>query len=281
VIRTVLEDMNESGMGPTGDGTYRPALRRLTIDLSDLVEGNADKDVPGLKHGFADRNELVRWEQCLCVRSLGNVPQYVYQGLASQMASPKERPVIQALIDADEMPDATAKDERQRFRKRVVMRAFDRAFRRLRLGAKEYIDDADDGDEHDPQTQKHIAMRPSLDELDSWQRVALDQVLEGFDSRDEILDWASVLENATHGEPIEIPDPNEDAVPVSKFVAGVHERDPFAEMMMNSKYRRVRGIWAARFLIPSFNAGVRDIFPASGELPKGVVDDSSREPTDW
>lgn len=272
MIREVLEGVE--GNGDDALGSVRPSLQRLSLDAHDLIHGNPRKDVPGLEGGFKSRAELIRWEQQLAVRSLGEVPMVIYQGLASQLASPRDRPLVQALVAGSGMDPKTARHWRTRVRERVVLPAFDRAFRQLRKDATEYTEGAADDDEHHPLKQRYIAMRPSLDELNKWQTSALDAVLDGgLEDRTAILDWMPVLENATHGEPIQLPDG--ETIPVSEFVARVHDRDPWAEMLIEPERRRVRETWVARFIVPSMNAGVRQLLGTSGEVPDNTTESHS------
>jgi hypothetical protein len=264
VIREVLGDVEQGRDDALG--SVRPALQKLSLDAHDLIHGSAEKDVPGLKGGFSDRAELIQWEQQLAIRSLGEVPMFLYQGIASQLASANERPIAQALIAGSGMNTRTAEHWRTRVRERVVLPAFDRAFRQLRTSATEYATGADEDDAHQPLKQRYIAMRPGLDELNKWQRSALDPVLseDGFEDGDAILDWLPIVVNATHGEEIRLPD--DETIAVSEFVARVHDRDPWRELMTDPERQRIREVWAARFLIPTFNAGVRELLGTSGEV---------------
>lgn len=268
MIRGVLEDVEGAdGNRDAALGSVRPSLQRLTLDAHDLIHGNPKRDVPGLEDGFVDRAELLRWEQQLAVRSLGEVPMFIYQGIASQLSSSNDRPLTKALLNDPEMSSTTAVHWRTRVRERVVLPAFDRAFRQLRKSATEYVEGADQDDAHHPLKQRYIAMRPSLDELNKWQTHALDEVLnegDGLEDRGAILDWTSVIINATHGEPIQLRDG--ETIPVSAFLARIHDRDPWAELLTEPDRQRVRETWVARFLIPSFNAGVRELLGTSGEV---------------
>lgn len=277
MIERFLQELHSDDEDPEGFGTYRPALRRLTLDADDLVHGS--EAVPGLRGGFGSRSELLQWEQRLAVRTLGEVPQFVYQGIASQLASPNERPLVEALLDSE---SARAEEHRLRMRRRVVIPAFDRAFRRLRIDATEYLDETDastgerttsksqDKATRNPEKQSNIAMRPSLEELDTAQQFVLDQLLpDGLDSRDDILEWGNIVVNACHGEAISLGD---DHLSIGAFIDRHHARDPWAELLTEPRLRRPRGAWAARFLIPTFNAAVREILPTSGELPDGTTE---------
>lgn len=279
MIERFLKELHTDESDPEGFGTYRPALRRLTLDAHDLIYGG--DDVPGLKGGFDTRTTLIHWEQRLSVRTLGEVPQFVYQGIASQLASPGDRPLVEALLDDESAPRSV--EARTRMRRRVVIPAFNRAFRRLRIDATEYLNemDAKTGTEsksmtqekatRNPAKQSNIAMRPSLEELDTAQQFVLDQLLpHGLDSRDEILEWGDVLVNATHGEPIYLP--TGETIDVGAFVERHHDRGPYTELLTDPGLRRPREAWVARFLIPTFNAAVREILPTSGELPDGETE---------
>lgn len=283
MIREILEDAREAE-GDAALASFRPSLQRLVLDALDLIDGYEDEEtgehVAGLSGGFENRTELVYWMQRLAVRSLGEVPMFVYKGIAAQLASPHDRPVVQALLTESDMDSATAEHFRERVRKKVVLRGFDQAFRRLRIDATEYIDEADEGDRHNPREQRYIAMRPALDELDEWQRHALDVFLiDGFENREDIIDWAFILENATHGEPIVLPDRDDSTMPVGEFVDRCHTQDPMAKMLIDPEMQRVRETYAARFLIPTFNAGVRELLGTSGEMVDETETSSREGPT--
>lgn len=276
MIERFIRQLHDAGDDPTQLETYRPALRRLTIDANDLVNSDVH---PSLSGGFDSRTDLIHWLQRLATRSLGEVPQVVFYGMAEQLANPDDTPLVLALLDDPSMDADTCEHWRKRVQRRVVFDAFDRAYRRLRVDATEYLNEADvggpggrgeapDRDAHDPMDQPNIAMRPSVEELDSAQRFILSELLpDGLNDTDEILDWGNVLVNATHGEPIHLPD--ETDVPVATFVDRLYERNPFAEMMVDPRRVRVREDIAAKFLLPTFNLAVRKILPTSGELPAG------------
>lgn len=278
MIERFLKELHTDEDDLEGFGTYRPALRRLTLDADDLVRGG--DDVPGLEGGFNSRTELVHWEQRLSVRTLGEVPQFIYQGIATQLASADRRPLVEALLDGD---SPSSKETRVRMRRRVVIPAFNRAFRRLRIDATEYLNETDaaSGEKSEsksqgkatrnPEKQSNVAMRPSLEELDTAQQFVLNRLLpDGLDNRDDILEWGNVVVNATHGEPIYLP--NGETISVGPFIERHHDRVPYVELLTDPRLRRPRQAWAARFLIPTFNAAVREILPTSGELPDGKTE---------
>lgn len=265
-IRDLLETVESEGR-EDALGSVHPALQKLTLDTHRLVNGGAD-GLPALSDGFDSRAELIRWEQQLAVRSLGQVPMFVFHGIASQLASGRDRPLVEALVADSTLPDGASAEWRNRVRKKAVLPAFNRAYRELRKQATQYGTRSDEGDDHQPLTQRYIAMRPALDELNEWQRNALVPVLDpdGFEDADAILNWLPVVVNATHGEPIELPD--EETVPPAEFVDRLHDRDPWTELLTDPERRRVREAFAARFLIPSFNAGARQLAPIASEVPQ-------------
>lgn len=247
--------------------SYRPALQRLALDTMALVEGDEGAGIPGLEGGFATAEELVEWEQRLAIRALGQVPQVVFQGVASQLATAHDRPLVQALLDADEMGAEVAQEWRRRFRKRVVHESFDAAYRELRGEVTEYVDDAGADDDHDPVRQRYLAMRPGLEELDEWQRRSLGALFSGELREDgAIMEWATMLENACYGERIRFPGEDDD-VPVGRFLADLDDRDAFVDLLTAPAYDRPRAVFAARFLIPTFNAATREMLSSTGEMP--------------
>jgi len=136
-----------------------------------------------------------------------------------------------------------------------------RALRELRDDAGEYLDkDASRSSSestHDPSLQRYIAMRPALDELERYQQTALEDLLDGLEDRGAILEWGDDLELATHGELSE------------SFVERCYRERATASLLTSEEpeQTRARELFAAYYLIPVYNRGVRDLANRAGEQP--------------
>lgn len=237
----------------------RPALVKLTEDIRGLEQE--------LFNGFQSRRAVLEWTQRLAVRTLGEVPMEWYQEIAAAFrgrpAKAGERARLSALLHPDartrEMPERECKEFRRQISARTIRPAGHRAFRQLRNDAGEYVDDPSSGTNsaHSPQRQRYIAMRPALNDLETHQQTALAQVLDGFSDREDILTWGHDLELATHGE-------------ISgSFVTDCYTESPTRRMLISDEEpdERARELFAAHYLIPAFNAGVRDLSGRAKELP--------------
>jgi len=244
----------------------RPALVRLKLDLEQLETELYD--------GFGRRRDVLDWMQRLCVRTLGRTRQEFIEGLGRQFRGRvddrRERVLLSALlVPAARERDLDAevvKELRERLNATVLAPAYHRALRHLRKDAGEYIDSAQESTAsgHDPQVQRYIAMRPAVDELDDNQSNVLETVLDGFDEPADILEWGRDLELATHGE---IPD---------DFTRRCYVEQSTRRMLLSGARadERARELFAATYLMPAFNRGVRDLVGRAGEQP-----DDSSDPT--
>lgn len=247
--------MSETEDEPTESA--RPALVKLTNDINEQRER--------FLSGLSSRREIVEFGQALTIRTLGEVPDRFYAELARELRFPldEEQSVfIAALLDdesrARELDPEKAAELRQEIWMLMIYPASHRALRKLRKSAGEYLDNPEGGPgNHAAALQRHIAMRPALDELDRKQRSVLESVLDGFDDRDEIVEWSSEMELATHGE---IPD---------HFVVRCYKEHPTSLFLTadNDIGKRWRELFAATYLLPYFNRGVRDLSGRAGEIP--------------
>jgi len=245
--------------------SFRPALERLTLDVADMRTALFD--------GFDDRTAVLRWERRLVVRTLGELPDRVIGGVARQYridtdSAEAEPTLLAALLEPDarrrDLADDAARALRERFWGTFVVDAYHRAFRKLRKDTGEYFDREETGPAgHDPRVQAYVAMRPALDELEAYQQQALDECLAGFADGEAILEWAETVEQATHGE---LPD---------RFVARCYDERSTRRLLTGDLEGASTGreLFAARFLLPAFNEGVRDLAGRTGETP---ADDSPR-----
>ncbi len=240
--------------------SHRPALQKLALDLQDLRTE--------LLEGFGSRRDVLEWSQRLTVRTLGEIDQKWYLELARQFrgepASGRERALMSALLvraEREREIDSDAVDElRERMAVTLLGPSGHRALRQLRDDAGEYLDDSESRSgesQHNPQLQRYIAMRPALDELETYQKRTLAECLDGFGDRSEILEWGDDLELATHGE-------------LSETFLERAYREPSTWKMLTSTQpadERARELFAAHHLIPAYNRGVRDLADRAGEQP--------------
>lgn len=259
--------------------TYRPALVKLTQDLR--------QSQSELFAGFPSRRELLLWMQRLTVRTLGELPQRYFWELARQFRLDVRDDVRQGVLLAGllqgsertrDLPVEVVDELRERLAASMIRPAFDRAFRSLRKDAGEYIDEGDAETAHDPSTQRFVAMRPALDELEEWQETALIECIDGFDEPKEILQWGESVELATHGEINQLDKP--EWVPTSSvdedFITRCFsERSTRAVLCAEDGGRAARELLASMHLIPAYNRGVRDLSGRSGELPDADTVDKS------
>ena len=268
--------------------TYRPALVKLTGDVEDLQRE--------LLVGFADRSALLEWLQRVAVRTLGELPQRVYWEIArqfvlDQLVEVEQGALLASLLRPAErdrhLPEHAVEELRERFVATQLRPAYHRAYRELRTDATEYVDETSDDSAHDPARQRHPALRPGLRELDEWQQRALAELLGGFADRRAILDWSSTLEHATHGELDEV-EPPEWATDANVGVGGVSgsQRDFIERCYSEPSARRVltapgedsaeiRELFAAFWILPAMNRGVRVLAGRAGELPDVEVERSA------
>ncbi|EMA59923.1 hypothetical protein [Halorubrum kocurii] len=234
--------------GDLEEGSYRPALVKLVDDVRDSEHQ--------LLRGFGSRREVLLWTQELAVRTLGEMPQEWFHQMARQFrgvpASEHERTLVSALLRPQyrtrDLAEAKAREFRRQLSARTIRPAAHRAFRELRADAGEYVDDGS-ADQHAPGKQQYVAMRPAIHELHENQRRTLKRVLDGFEDREAILDWGHDLELATHGEIDEA------------FVTRCYGEQSTRRLLTGTDQseRRGRELFAAHYLIPVYNRGVRDL----------------------
>ena len=246
----------------------RPALVRLALDIEGLIEE--------LEAGFASRTEILRWLRRLITRTLGEVDTGFYRQMSTQFRGlandGRERTLLAALLREDARVRELDPDVIDRLRHELVVEfiepAFHRAFRSLRKSATEYVDEDGDSSDHNPLKQRYIAMRPALDELDSLQEQALETLLAGFADRRHIRQWGTVLELATHGE-----------ISEGFIQRATRERSTHALLTASEPtpaQQRARVLFAAHYLLPSMNRGVRELRDRTKEEPHAEQEDRDR-----
>jgi hypothetical protein len=215
-------------------------------------------------------------------RTLGEVETPFYRALAEQfraagsrrgspelgvskiITSDRETTLLAGLLEgssrARDMDPHAVRELRRDVATSVLDPAFRRAFRQLRKSATEYVDDeSSDGSDHSPEEQRYIAMRPALDELDGYQRRATSAVLEGLEDADMVRRWSTLVELATHGE-------------IDDEILRRSTREESTLSLLTSRdgtdaQARARELYAAFYLLPAFNRGVRDLRDRAKEEP--------------
>lgn len=236
---------------------------------SQLVDGVAAMR-DELLDGFESRGAVLRWEQKLGVRTLGTVPTRRYRQIAREFVPDdhnSEGTLLAAFLTPDartrDLTDDVARQLRERWASDVLAPACAASFRELRTSASEYnASDSDGVAGHDPAGQA-FAMRPVLAELDEFQYEALDMALGGLEDKSEILEWGDTLTKATRGEPI---DPKRGP---GAFPAKCYREESVVRLLTDTsdEYQRAREAFLAKWLIPAFNRGVRDLTKKATEEP--------------
>lgn len=242
----------------------RPSLVKLTDDKGEIRDA--------LLQGFDSREAILFWLQKVCVRTLGEIPDRFVEAFSREFKPRRtdgQMPTLMAALhtpyarNRDDIDDEAARELRRRLATEYIEPASVRAFNRLRERATEYVGESDDETDYDPQKQRYIAMRPVLDELEQTQQDCLQQLLDGFDDKDELVRWFDVLQLATHGEVD------------SEFLTRCYKEKSTRKMLLGDeeKHKRAREVFAAEYILPLFNAGVRDLSGRATEQPDADSDD--------
>jgi hypothetical protein len=228
---------------------------KLTADAGDIQREWLD--------GFANRREILFWIQKAGVYTLGELPNVFIHDLKRQFrhSEHKEGTLLAVLLKpyarTREIPDEHAEYVREILVAEEIQPAQSRAFDRLRERATEYVTESKEDDQHDPNRQRFIAMRPSLDELFERQQETLESFLDGFDDARDILEWSNEMPLATHGE-IE-----------SDLLKRMYREEGTVRVLTGDKqsHERTRELFAIQFLLPAYIAGVRDMTGRASEQP--------------
>jgi hypothetical protein len=233
------------------DDASQPALSRLALDCRGYRQA--------LLAGFEDREAVLAWAVGATGATLGRLPttfhHAVHEAFVTDVGG--DRPPLLGGLCGDDavVPQATARDMRERLTARLFAPAASRAVRTLREDAQEVAPSRDESGV-DPEREQHAAMRPSLSEIETHQERALTALLAGFESIDALLAWGDVLDLATHGE---IPDEYLASVassPVTRQLLVVEDAD------RHRAAREVIGAW----LLRHFAAGTRSRYQHAAEV---------------
>lgn len=221
---------------------FTPALNKLSDDQRDWLHH-------WTRDGYDSRRDLITSVNQMQFWSLGRVPDSWYKGICSKHV------LLSVLITSDRrtmwredpVDLETAKEERRMLAAKYIRPAFRAAFRELRTDAKQYTNEEERVDS--VESQPYFAMRPALNELYERQSRALVQLLDGFDSMDDVDDWLSRLDGATLGELAKV-EPDFDWM--------IHRRQSNQTVLLGdtSAYERERELWASVYLLPAYNRAV-------------------------
>ena len=245
---------------PTFDAPTRPALETLSRDQRELLRS--------WLAGFADRADLLRWCHEATVATLGQLPPEWHRDrlmslseLSTLVVDERER---RRWLDEDALLDRErAREWRLAVASTDLIPACQTALRRIRWSAVEYTSDHDDDNPAyvDVDDQDEPAMRPGLGETAERQRWVVDRGLEGFDSRDEIVEsWIPVAIHASFGELDE------------SLASAFWSEQPLRAMFVDRDDRAAqfyRESFLAVEFLPAFNRAVEQLADRSGEAVSG------------
>ncbi|WP_435145928.1 hypothetical protein [Halobaculum sp. P14] len=236
--RALHDRLEDAGV----DHPTRPATAKLTHDQMDLLVD--------LLNGFGSRGELLEWQQDLVIQTVGQLEDSWYSRVASSA------PTVSALLGepwgtTDDMPPALAREVRRGIAAKDLLPAFHAGHAVARWAAVERVDhldddgEGDDIDPIDPREQQYPLMRPAFGELDGQQEAALADLLEGFETAEELLAWAHRVTSASYAE-----------IERSTVTAPYFEQPLRRRLLGTSPTPEetfVRESWASEYLLPAFN----------------------------
>lgn len=238
----------------------RPALEQLRLDQEEHLKE--------LRSGFPERRDLLLWMQKFSILSAGDLPDKAVRQLCSRRdwlaALLTDEEDERSVYYTGELGDDVASRMRQRLESGAVLPAFRTGYRQLRRRVKEI----DPQDENYPEIedQGYLAMRPAFDESIKKQRAVLKSLLNGFADRDAINSWSQRLVDATMGE-----------VDASIAVDITESKALYRYMTgYGDTAERGREEFAARRVLPAFNAAARVLVEESGEYRTHPPSDPQR-----
>nr|WP_240147578.1 hypothetical protein [Halorussus sp. JP-T4] len=254
-----LRDEFHDALETAGVETHtRPATAKLTHDQADLLVD--------LLAGFDSRRAILEWEQELVIQTVGQLKDEWYTRTAS------DAPTVAALLGepwgpCETMPPELAVEIRRGMVAKDLLPAFHAAHEVARWAAVERVDHLDDDaegdgpDEIDPQAQKYPLMRPAFGEVAGQQAAALEALLEGFRSAEELLGWTLRVVGASYAQI------DRETVTTPYFEQPLRRRlvgqDP------DGRDRFIRESWAAEFLLPAFNRAADQLGQRASEVTAG------------
>lgn len=249
--------------------TTYPALLKLEDDQRRCVENFRD--------GFEHEDDVFEWSLELMAVSFGYVSNTLITAFHSE---PTVRLGMVTTLKGKRNPgkklgQAPRRKIRHQIEEMRLNPAFRRAYRDLRNSANEYVDPekrpststiAENRSQEDDRLP--VALRPSLQGIHDRQEEVLTELLEGFDSKVEIVDWARSLTAASHGE-----------VPQDKIDSLTTRETTLKERFMGhpspEESKMVRYKFASQIVLPAFNEGIRALTGAAGE--RSTEEDDSND----
>ncbi len=246
---------------PDVDQATRPALAKLCQDQLDMLRS--------FLAGFDDREALLRWGQDAVIGTLGHVGDDWYTDVAmsrSDLATLITGDEREVWGDGDPPTLETAEVYRRAMAATDLIPACHAAARSMRWSATEYVDNSTDVHQPEPDVQSHPVMRPALSELAERQEWALDRLLGGFDSLDDLQAWIMAANQASYAELD------------SDLSRDLFHENHTREMLVVSPEDHRHGpffreSFAAKYLLPAFNAAARELSERSGELAEHESND--------
>jgi hypothetical protein len=248
-----------------GRDSEGPTVRRTTVSALDVLQrqqrellfaGSTGRRLSfrPLREGFRSRQGIINWYQAAVVRTFGHLtggwePYQIEQDAA-----------LLSYLTGD---TSDARYTRHQLLEQVALPACQRAYQHLRTQANERVDEDDDYDTSyngiDPDTERHVAMRPAFSRLDATQCDALADLWGGFDSRSSLVEWLHSLRPTGEFDP-DLPRQVANDPAAMDYLVDNTSRDA-------QQYReRV----AIGILLPGFARRAREL--QGGELPRKEAD---------
>lgn len=230
---------------PDVDG--RRALAKLSEDQTTLLAHWMD--------GFDSRDDLLLWMQDVAINSLGQLRDDWFVDQLTDMAmlaALLEEPI--GPITAEDLTNDAARSLRRDVAVKDLIGAFHAAQGGFRWTASERYDDEMQAADIDLEEQ-HPAMRPVFSDVSDQQEWALRELLDGFDSLDEIVIWGQYVTKATYAEV------GKDTIRQAYFDLTVRDW-MLGETRRDHFYRQ---IWGAKYLLSGFNRQAAKLASRSAE----------------
>jgi hypothetical protein len=238
--------------------TY-PALLKLEDDQRRCVET--------FREGFENEDDALEWSLELMAVSFGYISNELLTALHSETTIRLSMvPALKGKRNpGKKFPQEARRHVRHQIEEMRLNPAFRRAYRDLRNSANEYVDpekrpSPSEIAKDTPREEDSlpVALRPSLQGLHDRQKEVLRDLLAGFDSKVEIVDWARSLTAASHGE---VPQDMIDRLTTAETTLRLW----FLGHPSPEEAKMVRYKYASQVVLPAFNDGIRTLTGAAGE----------------
>lgn len=227
------------------DKSVKPALDKLDKDQDELI----DK----FYAGFSSKTELLTWIPKLSSRTLGIIRNNILKGMVF------EEPFLEDLLGVSE----NAIEQREKFIAKFIIPACNLSYERIRDRARDYMENREKDEKDVPKVekQKHIAMRPRINELEQRQVESIKTGLIGFNSKQNLLKWGKSLTSASNAQ-------------INRnFAKKIYFEKPIRDAFLgenNEKNIYIRQSVCGSEIIPSFNTAIRDVSQKAGEFDEEV-----------